>query len=299
MTNTADWGKYLPLGFGFNLGLQGNVSLPFSQQVLSLRLSVTTMDLQKAKILLEKINALYKNLSADARNISTIEKDLMRSYIQQLYEVFLELPVSTQAPEAPPVEIIKSSPKLTLRKQEPAPPPPAQPEPAPRKVEARPAAPAPEPDPVPAPAPVIERKPEPVEPPPVQRSEPPPPPKVQPVTPPPAPSPAPPLPFIDEELEELFSFTTARELSEKLSELPITDIKKAMGLNERIFTVNELFGGDQATFDNIVATLNQLRSYQEAKDYLIRHVAGKYHWASKDKKSKAKTFIKLIRRRFN
>lgn len=72
-----------------------------------------------------------------------------------------------------------------------------------------------------------------------------------------------------------------------------------MGLNERIFTVNELFGGDQSVFDNIVATLNELRTFADAKNYLIQNVAGKYNWASKDRKSKAKNFIKLVKRRYN
>ena len=103
----------------------------------------------------------------------------------------------------------------------------------------------------------------------------------------------------DGEMDEIFSFSTARELSEKLSALPISDIKKAMGLNERIVTVNELFGGDQSSFDTALTALNQLRSYEEAKDYLIRNVAGRYQWSSKDRKAKAKEFAKLVKRRFS
>ncbi len=88
-------------------------------------------------------------------------------------------------------------------------------------------------------------------------------------------------------------------MSEKLGELPIQDIKKAMGLNERIFTVNELFGGEQTTFDTTLSELNSLRSFDEAKDYLIRNVAARFDWASKSRRGKAKEFIKLVKRRFN
>ena len=49
------------------------------------------MDLQHAKILLEKINALYKSISADENRVSSIERDLMLSYIRQLYDSFLEV----------------------------------------------------------------------------------------------------------------------------------------------------------------------------------------------------------------
>lgn len=251
------------------------------------------MDLQKAKILLEKVNALHKSMSADARNVSTIEKDLMKNYLLQLYEVFLDLPVSTPPAEVSPVEIIKSSPKITLHKPE-APTVPVVT--APPKTVRQEEPPRPAPAPEPAPAPVIEKKPEPVVLPAPPKTEPL---ESQVVTPPPAPKPTPASYPVDDELEELFAFTSAKELSEKLSELPITDIKKAMGLNERIFTINELFSGDQSAFDATVATLNQLKSFEEAKDYLIRNISGKYNWASKDKKSKAKTFIKLIKRRYN
>ena len=80
------------------------------------------MDLQKSKILLEKINSLHKSMSADARNISVIERDLMRKYIIQLYEIVLETTSSTKSAEDTTVEIIKSPPAITLRKQEmPAP----------------------------------------------------------------------------------------------------------------------------------------------------------------------------------
>jgi hypothetical protein len=257
------------------------------------------MDLQKAKILLEKVNALYKSMSADARHVSTIEKDLMRSYIQQLYEVFLDLPVGTTPPETPPVEIIKSSPKITLRKPEPVPPSPpvSTPKPVQTKQETLPEQ-APAPDPIPAPAPVPEKKPEPLIP--LPKVEPAPPVREMPNVAPPATSrPEPSVIPNEEEMEELFAFSSAKELSEKLSELPITDIKKAIGINERIFTINELFGGDQATFDLTLTTLNQLKNYEEAKDFLIRHVAGRFNWVAKDKKSKAKTFIKLVKRRYS
>ena len=234
------------------------------------------MDLKKAKILLDKINALYKNLSADKDNISTIEKDLMRSYIQQLYESFLDLPASSNA--APAVEIIKSTPKVRVKKTPPkvVTPPPPKPAPAAKTP------------PPPAPAPKA-KKAAPAPPPP-----PPPAPKPKPV---PKAAPAPPV--ATGEMEELFAMNSAKELSEKLSELPIKDIKKAMGLNERIFTVNELFGGDQAAFDAVTTTLNGLKNFDAAKGYLIRNVAGKYKWAAKTRKNKAKNFIKLVKRRYN
>ena len=47
------------------------------------------MDLTKAKILLDKINRLYRSMSLDEDNVAPIERDLMRDYIKQLYATFL------------------------------------------------------------------------------------------------------------------------------------------------------------------------------------------------------------------
>ena len=40
----------------------------------------------------------------------------------------------------------------------------------------------------------------------------------------------------------IFEEKPITELSDKLSQTPISDLTKAMGISERIFTVNELFG---------------------------------------------------------
>lgn len=253
-----------------------------------------SMDFQKSKALLDKINALYRNISGDPRNISNIEKDLMRSYVLQFYECFLQLDSQATPIAAPPPPPLAESkqvePKITLRRPETAPPPPPPPKPEPPKVERQP-----EPAPAPPPPPPIVEKPVVVEIPP-----PPPPPVVKetPVPPPPPPPVYQAAPIDDPDLEELFAFKTATELSEKLSQLPIGDIKKAMGLNERISTQAELFGNDANVFETALSTLNQLRSFDEAKDYLVKNVANRFNWASKAKKDKAKEFIKLVKRRY-
>ena len=273
------------------------------------------MDLNKAKILIEKINSLHKSMGSDASHIAAIEKDLMLSYIRQLYEVVLSETTDAAKP-ASKVEIIKSTPKTTSRPNPPIPQKPVELEvilpdeveeiqapvniDPPRVVRTTPrvievpdslssyqvpvSAPRPTPPPPPPP---------PVAPPPVA----PPPPVVQ----TPAPAPAPPATVYtsdDEEIEELFAEDSARELSEKLSNLPIKDLRKAMGLNEKIFTMNELFGGNQPVYDATINDLNGLNNFQEAKAYLIKNIAGKYGWTKGSKKKKAQNFIKLVRRRY-
>ncbi len=244
------------------------------------------MNLTKAKILLDKINRLYKSMSLDEENVAAIEKDLMRDYVKQLYETFLQ---EDAAP--PPVRAIRTAPKPTYT------PPPT---PAVRKKVVV-ATPPPPPPPV-----VVEQ--------PVVAVTPPPAPKVVAVTPPPPPpvvetpniAVPPPRPkkvsastIVDPEHADLFNISMdAKELSEKLGQSKIRDLNNAMGLNERIFTVNELFGANNSLYRSVISDLNNLGSFEEAKAYLSANVAEKFNWTHKSKRNKAKIFIKLVRRRY-
>ena len=71
-----------------------------------------------------------------------------------------------------------------------------------------------------------------------------------------------------------------------------------MGLNEKILTINELFSGDQELFNKTVQDLNGMSGFPEARNYLISGVAADQGWGEKAKQKKAKTFIKLVRRRY-
>ncbi|MFT4759842.1 MAG: hypothetical protein ACI9XO_002113 [Paraglaciecola sp.] len=250
------------------------------------------MDLNKSKILIEKINSLHKSMGGDASHIAAIEKDLMLSYIRQLYEVVLsDTPATNKA--ASKVEIIKSTPKpKPIKKFTPAPKPVEREIMVPDEVEEIEAPIVSSPKPIrkaprvievsevlseyTAAAPTRTPRPEPL------------------------PTLSAPVPTYagDDDMEELFEYGSARELSEKLSNLPIRDLRKAMGLNEKIFTMNELFGGSQPDYDNAMGELNGMRNFEEAKAYLIQNIAKKYDWTKRSKKKKAQNFIKLVRRRY-
>ena len=53
---------------------------------------------------------------------------------------------------------------------------------------------------------------------------------------------------ISGEFLAIFDQKASNELSEKFSMLPVDDVKKAFGLNEKIFTINELFDGNNSEF---------------------------------------------------
>ena len=257
------------------------------------------MDLQQARILVRKINSLFKSMEMDGSPQPTpIERDLMLSYLRQLYQSFLDDVVDSGkiTVSAPMVEI-------PVRKPEPR----LEPEPVKPTYEAPKAYVPPvvnvEP-PVVETAPVVEIREEPrVYIPPVETPRPPVievKPEPIPVTPLPPPPPVIPTPSTgssNSRVEALFSFKKATELSEKLSEMPIPDLTKGMSINDRLLYMNELFGRDMSKLDEVLRALNNFPSLDSAKSYLMG-VATQFNWGDDDRSEIAQSFIKLVRRRF-
>lgn len=99
-------------------------------------------------------------------------------------------------------------------------------------------------------------------------------------------------------LNELFSEGQVNDLSDKLALTPVQDLTKSMGINERIFTQQELFANNSQDFTLILTTLNSFQSFDDAKQYLINKVIPEYGWMQDNKIKKAATFIKLVKRKF-
>lgn len=260
------------------------------------------MNLEKAKIILEKINVLMKSIESSPESVAAIERDLMRSYVQQFYEIFVsgqkalpeEKPVKVSQPQEPLAPAIELEVKKPAGKTPPPPPEPEEDTPPPfedvqERVKSKKE---------PSAAPTIEELPQPLKQITWEDEE-----EEEPL---PTPAPRPNNPEkpaqksnVSSELEELFEISGAVDLSEKLGQLPIPDLSKALGLNEKIFTINELFGSDQNLFNQVIVQLNSFSSFTEAKDFLCEEVAAKFSWTSKEKKKKAKEFIKIVWRRYS
>jgi hypothetical protein len=245
------------------------------------------MNLAQTKVYLEKIIALYKSMSADERNISPIERDLMLSYIRQLYETCLDTPpvsVATQT-AAPAKQTHTPPPAPKVETPRPEPPP---------RVETPVAAP---------------RYTPPVETP--QYVAPPPPPVVEqpryvapPPPPPPAPEPPPrpraqaPSSGMSGEVEALFDEHVGKEISDRIANAPIADLTRAFGVNDRLLYQNELFLNNKSAFDEALKDLNNSSSFETARAFLA-DLAVRNSWnLNADRQKNAKAFIKLVRRRF-
>jgi hypothetical protein len=250
------------------------------------------MDINQARILIRKIDSLFKSMEMDGSPQPTpIERDLMLSYLRQLYQAFLdegmEPPtISATAPKVepaptpspPPTEPVKpvvAAPVVEIPAPPPAPKPEPKPAPAAPPIEVKevpPSAPDPEPEPVAPPKPVV--------------------------PPPPASKPEPALSKSgNTAFDKLFSSKKATEVSEKLAESPISDLNRALSINDRLMYMSELFGRNMKELEAALNMLNQMPNLDSAKAYL-HTFAEQYKWMEGERLETAETFIKLIRRRY-
>jgi hypothetical protein len=86
------------------------------------------------------------------------------------------------------------------------------------------------------------------------------------------------------------------ELSEKLTEAPIKDLKKAIGINDRFLFINELFRGDEAMYERSIKTIQNFSIFAEAEYWIRRELKVKIGWLDSD--PIVKQFDQLVRRRF-
>ena len=87
------------------------------------------------------------------------------------------------------------------------------------------------------------------------------------------------------------------EMSEKLTDSPIKDLKKAIGINDRFLFINELFRGDEAMYERSIKTINNFTILPEAQYWIQRELKVKIGW--KDSDEVVKQFDQLVRRRFS
>jgi hypothetical protein len=79
---------------------------------------------------------------------------------------------------------------------------------------------------------------------------------------------------------------------------PIKDFRMAFGINERIFNINELFGGSASVYDAVLNELNAMSTFEAAAAYLQEKVIHEYGWEKPEKVKKAQWFVRLLWRRF-
>ena len=87
------------------------------------------------------------------------------------------------------------------------------------------------------------------------------------------------------------------EVSHKLKDEPVKDLRKAIGVNDRFLYINELFRGDEAMYERSIKTINNFSILAEAEFWIRRELKVKIGWSESD--PVVKQFDQLVRRRFS
>lgn len=87
------------------------------------------------------------------------------------------------------------------------------------------------------------------------------------------------------------------DLGDTLTEAPIRDLRKAIGVNDRFLFINELFRGDEAAYERSIKTINGFSILPEAKYWIQRELKVKNGW--NDTNPVVRQFDQLVKRRFS
>jgi hypothetical protein len=89
---------------------------------------------------------------------------------------------------------------------------------------------------------------------------------------------------------------TKIDLGDSLTGMPIRDLKKAIGINDRFLYINDLFRGDESMYERSIKTINSFSILPEAEYWIQRDLKTKLGWT--DSNETVKQFIQLVKRRF-
>lgn len=87
------------------------------------------------------------------------------------------------------------------------------------------------------------------------------------------------------------------DLGDTLTEVPIRDLRKAIGVNDRFLFINELFRGDEAAYERSIKTINSFSIFPEAEYWIQRELKVKNAWDDSD--VLVRQFYQLVKRRFS
>lgn len=87
------------------------------------------------------------------------------------------------------------------------------------------------------------------------------------------------------------------DLGDTLTEVPIRDLRKAIGVNDRFLFINELFRGDEVAYERSIKTINSFSIFAEAEYWIQRELKVKNGWDPSNEM--VNQFYQLVKRRFS
>ena len=98
-------------------------------------------------------------------------------------------------------------------------------------------------------------------------------------------------------LDELIEEMERSQLSSHIGEKFVTDIRKSMGLNDKLLFANSLFNGNQSKLLEFLDQVNSAESFEDATG-LLRNVAKSNEWSSDSRRQSAVKLLHLINLKF-
>ena len=87
------------------------------------------------------------------------------------------------------------------------------------------------------------------------------------------------------------------DLGDTLIEVPVRDLRKAIGVNDRFLFINELFRGDEVAYERSIKTINSFSIFAEAEYWIQRELSVKNGWDAGNEM--VAQFYLLVKRRFS
>jgi hypothetical protein len=87
------------------------------------------------------------------------------------------------------------------------------------------------------------------------------------------------------------------ELAEMFKDIPVKDLRKAIGINDRFVFINDLFRGDEAMYERSIKTINGFNIFPEADYWISRELKVKLGWDNDH--PLVLQFDQLVKRRFS
>ncbi|MEC5147072.1 hypothetical protein [Chitinophaga sp. 212800010-3] len=87
------------------------------------------------------------------------------------------------------------------------------------------------------------------------------------------------------------------EVAQKLGDMPVKDLRQAIGINDKYQFIQELFRGDTDLYERSIKTINEFGSLQEADYWIQREIKIIQGW--QDDHHLVQQFYLLLRKRFS
>ncbi len=101
---------------------------------------------------------------------------------------------------------------------------------------------------------------------------------------------------MEQSINQKYKTGDGPSLAQKLHQKPVTNLKNAIGLNQKFQYLSVLFKSDKEAYNFSIERLNNASSYLEADEYIQNTLKNRYDWEMKS--PVVKEFMNLIERRF-